>query len=269
MSTRIDDVGKGAELCPFGLEIVARAPGEDLSRLPGPRLRAMAEDHGLLLLRGFAPLSRDALVAYAATMGEIYTWDTGAVLDLVAHAQPKNYLFAPGSVPLHWDGAFRERAPSLQFFQCLRAPLPGTGGETQFCDTTRVLSRASPRERARWEDVAITYATERVAHYGGTFTARLVSPHPRSGRPTLRLGLPSDEDTSPENPVEVRVEGMSPVAGAMLVAGLRERLYLPAHCYVHAWRDGDFLIADNHALLHGRRAFSACSPRHLQRVHLC
>lgn len=269
MSTRIYDIGTGTALRPFGLEVQARAPGQDLRALAGPRLRALAEESGLLVLRGFAPLSRDALLAHAGTVGEVYTWDTGAVLELVAHAEPKNYRVATGGVPLHWDGAFRERAPSLQLFQCLRAPHPGTGGETQFCDTRRVLVRASPRERARWEEVTITYSTEEVSREGGTFSARLVSLHPHTGRPTLRLGLPSDEETSPETPVEVRVEGMSTMEGAQLIAGLRERLYLPAYCYAHTWRDGDFLIADNHAMLHGRRPFSACSPRHLQRVHLC
>jgi alpha-ketoglutarate-dependent taurine dioxygenase len=269
MPTGIHEFGRAAGLRPFGLQIDALSPGQGLAALPGPRLRALVEESGLLVLRGFAPLSREAFVAYAATLGELYAWETGVVLELVAHAEPKNYLFATGSVPLHWDGAFRETAPSFQFFQCLRAPHPGTGGETQFCDTRRVLARASPRERALWEDVAITYSTDKVAHYGGTFTARLVSLHPRSGRPTLRLGLPADEETSPENPVQVEVQGMSPVEGARLVATLRERLYLPESCYVHAWRDGDFVIADNHALLHGRRPFSACSPRHLQRVHLC
>jgi len=267
MSTRIDGVETGP-LSPFGLALSARAPGQDLRVLPALRLRALAEENGLLVLRGFAPLPRDAFVAYAAAMGEIYPWDTGAVLELVAHAEPKNYRFATGSVPLHWDGAFRDRAPSFQFFQCLRAPHPGTGGETQFCDTTRVVARASPRERARWDDVAITYEAERAAPRGGAVTARLISPHPRTGRPTLRLALPPDEGTSPDNPAELRVEGMSPVEGARLVAGLRERLHLPAHSYLHAWRDGDFLIADNHALLHGRSPFSACSPRHLQRLHL-
>jgi alpha-ketoglutarate-dependent taurine dioxygenase len=28
------------------------------------------------------------------------------------------------------------------------------------------------------------------------------------------------------------------------------------------------LIADNHALLHGRRPFQQAAPRHLQRVHI-
>lgn len=253
---------------PFGLLVEAGHDGGDIRDLPGPALRAAVEAHGLVVLRGFGRLSREAFVRHAATLGEIYPWEFGAVLDLVAHEEPKNYLFANGSVPLHWDGAFREEAPGLQFFQCVRAPLPGTGGETQFCDTTRVVARASPAQRALWESISITYSTEKIAHYGGSFTARLVSRHPRTGRPTLRLGLPNDEETAPQNPVHIRVEGMSASDGEALISGLRELLYRPEHCYAHTWRDGDFLIADNHALVHGRRAFAAHSPRHLQRIHL-
>jgi alpha-ketoglutarate-dependent taurine dioxygenase len=258
---------QGTAIEPFGLLVEASRLGEDLRAICGPALRAAAERRGLVLLRGFAPLSGEELVACAAAMGRVYTWEFGALLDLVAHEVPRNYLFSRGSVPFHWDGAFREEAPALQLFQCLRAPASG-GGETEFCDTRRVLRAASPSQRARWEGLSITYRTDKVAHYGGTFTARLCSRHPRTGEATLRIGLPNDEHTSPENPVDVHVDGLPPEEGAAILAELREMLHQPELCLTHAWRDGDFLLADNHALVHGRRAFTAASPRHLQRVHL-
>jgi alpha-ketoglutarate-dependent taurine dioxygenase len=255
-------------LAPFGALIEARSPERDLRGVDGTSLRAMAERHGLVVLRGFSPLPREAFVAYAATLGEIYTWEFGAVLDLVAHDDPKNYLFARGSVPFHWDGAFREEVPGLQIFQCVRAPLPGHGGETEFCDTTRVVARATAAERARWEPIVISYATEKVAHYGGSIYVRLLARHPRTGARTLRIGLPNDAETSPENPVAIRVVGLADEESDAFLAGMRERLHDPEHCYTHAWRDGDFLVADNHALVHGRRAFVADAPRHLERVHV-
>lgn len=255
-------------LQPYGVVLQARAPGADVRTIPGARLRALAEEHAIVLLRGFSLLSREELAAYAATLGEIYTWEFGAVLDLFAHEQPKNYLFANGSVPLHWDGAFRESVPSLQFFQCLRAPLPGLGGETFFSHTTRALERAAAEQRARWADLSITYTTDKVAHYGGVVHARLVSKHPKTGRPTLRIGLPNDAETSPENPVLVSVDGLSAEESDALLASLRDLLHSKELCYTHTWRDGDMLIADNHTLVHGRRSFRAHSPRHLQRVHI-
>jgi len=36
----------------------------------------------------------------------------------------------------------------------------------------------------------------------------------------------------------------------------------------HHWRTGDIVIADNHALLHGRRAFKQDAKRHLRRVNI-
>jgi alpha-ketoglutarate-dependent taurine dioxygenase len=46
----------------------------------------------------------------------------------------------------------------------------------------------------------------------------------------------------------------------------------PQNCAEHAWRAGDVLIADNHALLHGRKAFVKAfvdaARRHIRRVNI-
>ena len=49
---------------------------------------------------------------------------------------------------------------------------------------------------------------------------------------------------------------------------LRTRLHDPRHCYEHAWRTGDIVIAENHSLLHGRNAFRGSTTRHMQRVQI-
>src|SRR5262249_36023595 len=128
---------------PFGLVLQAEEAGQDLRRLPVEELRDLARQEGVLVLRNFAPLGREDLVSCAANWGDILTWDSGAVLDLVVHDEPRNHLFTNGNVPFHWDGAFARAVPSFQLFQCLQAPLPGTCGQTLFCHTARLWHNAT------------------------------------------------------------------------------------------------------------------------------
>jgi alpha-ketoglutarate-dependent taurine dioxygenase len=253
---------------PFGVTLTAERAGQSVTDLPVDRLRELVRRHRLLLLRGFAALAGESLPDYCRQWGPLLEWPFGTVLELEVHAAPKNYLFTPGSVPYHWDGAFAAVVPSFQVFQCLRAPLPGTGGETLFCETNSLLRALPAAVRERWEGVEITYSSEKVAHYGGRITAPLVDRHPHTGEPVLRFAEPPDADTAPLNPLSLEVSGMGTEATAALVEELRRWLYDPRWTCAHQWQDGDFLIADNHALLHARRPFRAHSPRHLQRVHV-
>lgn len=252
----------GTPLRPFGLEVPAG--GRPLERTDARAVADAVAEHRLLVLRGVDRPSTEAMLGFCRRLGEILEWDFGAVNELRARPDARNYLFTPAAVPFHWDGAFVGKVPRYIFFSCSQAPPPGSGGETLFCDGGLVLERASPELRAVWERIRITYETEKVVHYGGRFTAPLVGRHPGSGRPVLRYAEPVEA----LNPVTLAVEGMGPREQAAFVDGLRERLYDPAVCLAHAWRDGDVVIADNHALLHGRRAYDPAAPRHLRRVNI-
>jgi alpha-ketoglutarate-dependent taurine dioxygenase len=255
-------------IAPFGL-VVEAAPGRrDLLQTAMPPLRELVNEHRLVVLRGFDPLDRDGLVAFASSWGRLLEWNFGTVLELVEHDRPANYLFTSGSVPFHWDGAFAQETPWLQVFQCLQAPRPGTGGETLFADTTRIWQDASTAQRARWEQTALTYATDKVAHYGGRITAPLVAVHPATGERIVRFAEPPNETTADLNPLAVEAPGLSAGQLDELIRELCGLLYDPRYCYAHPWEQGDFVVADNHALLHGRKAYLAHSPRHLRRIHV-
>lgn len=260
--------GVSALLTPFGLQRSFDGRVTNLTELPIPLLRSWTLTHGLVVLRGLAPLEEADLVAYAATWGEILTWNFGSVLNLLVHEAPQNYLFTRGNVPLHWDGAFARAVPSFQLFQCIKAPPPGAGGETLFSHTPTALRFATAAQRRLWESVHVTYQTEKLAHYGGRVTAALVSRHPGTGEPTLRFAEKLNDESVHLNPLEIEIEGVSVAEQPIFLEELRAALYDPRVCYAHAWRDGDFLVADNHALLHGRNAFRPESPRHLRRVHI-
>jgi alpha-ketoglutarate-dependent taurine dioxygenase len=52
------------------------------------------------------------------------------------------------------------------------------------------------------------------------------------------------------------------------LADLTQRLHAADVCYHHEWRDGDIVVVDNYALVHGRNPFRGNSSRHLQRIQI-
>ena len=249
---------------PFGVVVAATREGSDARDIPARLFEEWVARCGVVVARGFARLEGEALPGFGRRFGEVLEWDFGEVNELRVRAGAGNYLYTNHEVPFHWDGAFVGRVPRYIVFQCEAAPPEGAGGETLFCDTRRVLQRASADVRESWGRVVVTYSTERVVHYGGTFTAPLLAEHPASGEPVLRYAEPVDD----LNPVRLEIEGVAAEAREAFLLDMRRRLRGPEVCYEHAWRDGDILVADNHALLHGRRAFEESAPRRIRRVNV-
>jgi alpha-ketoglutarate-dependent taurine dioxygenase len=251
-------------LSPFGLEVTAREPGMEPGAIRAADLRAWVGEHRVVVLREFAPPEGEALSQFAGRLGEILTWEFGAVNELRARAEAKNYLYTDHAVPFHWDGAFAGRIPHYIVFHCEDAPPPGGGGETLFCDTLRLLERVSPEQRETWKGVTITYSTEKIAHYGGAFTSPLLEPHPETRREVLRFAEPVED----LNPVRLQIDGIPAEEQARFLREMHALLRDSALCYAHAWRPGDILIADNFALLHGRNAFRNAERRSIRRVNV-
>lgn len=249
-------------LSPFGVEV--RVPrGTSWDSLDPNEIHAWVAEHRVVVLRGLAPLDKPSLPLAARRLGPLQTWSFGSVNELKPDPETKNYLYTTSAVPLHFDGAFAGRAPRYLFFHCLSAPR-GSGGETVFVDTTRVWAKAGVATRDTWRALTFSYETKRLVHYGGSFTARVVDQHPYTNATVLRFAEPVDD----LNPVHVHAEGLSPLESAAMITELREALYAPDVLLSHRWEAGDVVIADNHALLHGRRAFSGAETRHIRRVNV-
>jgi alpha-ketoglutarate-dependent taurine dioxygenase/1,4-dihydroxy-2-naphthoate octaprenyltransferase len=249
---------------PFGLLVRAEVPGQTIAPIPATQIEEWVREHRILIFRGFELFDKTAFALYAQQLGEPLQWPFGAINELKVKADAKNYLYTPSAVPLHWDGAFVGKIPYLIFFQCLKAPRPEDRGGTTFADTVRTLARATPEQRQRWERATLRYRTEKIVHYGGTLTQQLVQPHPVTAEPTLRFAEPVHD----LNPVSVEVLNASLEEEANLIAELQAALYAPEVFYIHTWADGDIVLADNHALLHGRDAFLNPNERHIQRINL-
>lgn len=223
----------------------------------------------LLVLRDFPRLSRDDLLAFcrSASSGDadpLLHWEFGPLMDLRVDDDAKNYLFSREPVPFHWDGVFF-RVPHVLVFQCLEAPGPGAGGETLFCYADRLYARLPADKRARWADAKITYKTAKLAHYGGEVTIPLFGTHPITGTPVVRF---AEAVATEKNPVTATVTGVAADDAAELTRYFTEKMYAPEFCHVHQWQPGDLVLADNHSLMHGRRAFARSAKRHIRRVQI-
>jgi alpha-ketoglutarate-dependent taurine dioxygenase len=263
-SSRIDTLTH-TPLRPLG-RIVQNSGEVRFHDLPVADVAAWTIESRVLVLRGFDLMGKQELADYCRRWGDVLEWPVGEVVDLVVEDNPRNYLFASGDVPFHWDGAFVEADPRWFFFQCLDAT-PGAGGETVFSDTTAVYRDADPETRDLWSRVAMTYTTEKLAHYGGKVTEKLISRHPATALPVLRFAEPLDPEVY-KNPVAVEVDGVGEEESAAFLADLADRVHRPEYCYHHEWRTGDIVIADNFSLIHGRNAFTGPTNRHLQRVEV-
>lgn len=240
-------------------------PGQKLE-LPVPTFRAIIGRASLTLFRGYAPLTSDELIVLCTQNSEceLLHWSFGPVMELKVESQPVNYLFSNEPVPFHWDGAFHQ-VPSFLVFNCIEAPPPNSGGETTFVDTQEIVEQATPEELRLWSNTQLTYETEKKAHYGGAFTTPMIQKHPRTARSVLRFAEPVETQL---NPVVLRVEGAGPEVTQKLLAQMKAKLYDPKRLYVHSWESGDLLVADNHALLHGRNAIKKNTPRHIRRIQI-
>jgi len=192
------------------------------------------------MLRGFGPFADpEELARYAGSWGQVLTWSFGAVLELVEHKRPADHIFDNTAVTFHWHGMFVERIPEFQIFKCVSALDDEQGGRTIFCDTTRVLARASLATRTLWAGLTLTYRVVKESHYGRTATSPLVVEHPHRGFPTMRYLEPVPDDIVYLNRPRVEFHDVAAEHVAGIEQQLRDALYDPHHCYAHTWQAED------------------------------
>ncbi|WP_428264284.1 TauD/TfdA dioxygenase family protein [Haliangium sp.] len=257
-------------LSPFGLLVQAGDGASSLADIAKEVVTELIDEHRLVVFRGFSRLSQAELVAFARQFGPLLEWEFGEVLNLRIEPDPANHIFTAGRVELHWDGAYLgpDKTPRYNLFQCLEGSGRG-GGETLFVDAAGAWEDAGASEKVRWEPLVIRYETEKKAHFGGVFHHPLIGRHPSSGAQVVRYIEPFNEDNQDINPVQVSIEGMSSEDSHAFLTAFTRRLYSDDLMYRHAWRQGDFVMVDNHSLLHGRSRFhDQADRRHLQRIHI-
>jgi alpha-ketoglutarate-dependent taurine dioxygenase len=256
--------------------------------------------HGAVLLRGFAvntPEEFEAVVrAVQPSLLNYIEGDsprtkiTGKVYTSTEY--PETY-----QISLHNEISYAHQWPRKIFFYC--AIPPAQGGETPIVDCREVLQVLDSQVRERfitrkvkyvnnlhggggvgksWQDTFETNDKSEVVRYlssGGvdfawddrgtlrtTQVRDAVIAHPVTGEAVLRYAEPVDD----LNPVRLTVSGAPD--DAAFVDEMRSALAAPASLLAHRWQPADIVIADNFALLHGRRAFTATTRRAIRRVNV-
>nr|WP_170218195.1 TauD/TfdA family dioxygenase [Kutzneria buriramensis] len=141
--------------------------------------------------------------------------------------------------PPHTDGAYSEVGPAIVLLSCEHAE--AVGGESVLVSAAAVHEKLPAGHRARlYEPDAVT-----ITRNGAT--ARHAVFAEQDG--LVRVRYRQDNHSSTES-------SCSEALAAMTAAVLD-----PASQFVTTLRRGDVLIVDNHAVLHGRRAFDRTSGR--------
>jgi alpha-ketoglutarate-dependent taurine dioxygenase len=252
-----------APLRPFGL-LATTNPGADICAVPTPVFLTWVMEHRVLVLRGFDPLLGEALPEYCEMLGELSAGNSAQASAPHARENIQGNGETRRGLPFHWAGAFTGRIPHYLFYQCEEAPPPDAGGQTLFCDTIRLLERTAPEDLALWQEIHVTYSGGAIDPRGGAVTAPLIRRHPRSGQSTLRFSEP----LSGPNPVRLRISAIVEEKEEDFIDEMHMRLHDPAVCLAHAWKSGDIVIADNHALLHAHSDLKQGAPRKIRRVDI-
>jgi alpha-ketoglutarate-dependent taurine dioxygenase len=258
------------ETRPFGLLIEAKVKGLSPSNLPVAWLKELVDEHLFIVLRGFTNFpSKDDFGRYSETWGPLLEWNFGTVLDVKEDPSTIDTVFDTSCIPLHWDAMFNPICPKYIIFEGVCSPGKEDGGRTTFCNTALALARASKAQIERWRRTTVTYSVERLAHYGGTTTSPIVTPHPEDPeREVIRFGEPEDAGVQLKNPVHRSYDAPDYADPERLVAELKEILTDPSCFYAHPWQNGDYIISDNYTILHGREPFRQHSYRHLRRTQI-
>lgn len=263
----MNDLDTGGALLPFGREL---GPSEASRCLQGDvaPLRALVRAHGAVILRDVARCIPDAasLAALGARWGQVMPWPFGPVLKVEERAVPRDLVFDHAHMPLHWDGSYREAMPEFMMLYCHRAA--SRGGRTLLVDTRRVIRQADAATLDTWRAISVTYLKGGRVHYSGAAHSPLVVKHPVTGEDVLRFEGPFPHAHPLVNPPERIWHGIAEQGITRTEADLATRLLDPNCCLAHRWSEGDLVIGDNFALLHGRESFEAGSARSLWRVQI-
>ena len=225
---------------------------------------AAFQQHKLIRVANHCVKNNQNLIQFAERLGCLLKWDFGYINELKLDPAKNNYLYSNQKVPFHWDGAFHQ-SPYLMIFHCIKAPERQAGGETLFTDAIQLLNAMPIDLRRLLDKTTLTYQTNKQVHYGGEISLSPIGLHPILNLPTLRFAEPVDTDL---NPVSLSISGIDNNQAQSLLSTLQTMLYQKAYCYQHTWQDNELIIADNHALLHGRNAFNYNSQRHIKRVQV-
>ena len=244
-----------------------------------PEIRALFEEHSLLLFRG-QKLTDDQHIVLARLFGPIEDRSKGAngPEPRVSHVSNRFDLrpsmkddaaqlsHLKANQLWHTDSTF---LPVPALTNILMAKIvPSIGGETELV-STRVGWADLPAElRDRACDAVIwhRYAHSRAKIDPGLATDELFTMWEDQAWRALWRNPVTGEDALYLASHAYRVEALSDAEGAELIDALIAHATRPEAIYTHAWRPGDVLMWDQRATMHRGRPWPYAEPRTLASI---
>jgi alpha-ketoglutarate-dependent taurine dioxygenase len=226
-------------------------------------LRGLLDDHRFVVVRGALPTVASA-IELLSRFGPINEASTRQDGQLIVESTDDDEVFRSNSpLPLHKDGLLTGFDVTVVGIYCMEFRQI-TNGRTYVSDANVALKELSAEDITLLRENGVEgTAVDNTGYYRSEFTEtwhHFPSFKALPGRaPSLNLGLPHGPG-EPES-WRIRVAGVSKEVSNKILTALRAALLDEAYVYFHEWTEGDLLLMDNYAVLHGREAFQGTQRR--------
>jgi alpha-ketoglutarate-dependent taurine dioxygenase len=239
------------------------APSGGRARDRIQELREILRQHRFALVRG-GPRSVAEAVELLGQFGPINTAETrvdGAVL--VDVGRNDEVFRSNEALPLHKDGLLTGFDVRLVGIYCVDFR-DVVGGRTYISDANRALAKMDPTDlailrRQGVEGLAVDRSGYFLEEHNRRWYRLPAFIDDANGQPCLHLGLP--HAPGERESWRVRIPEVEPAVSDRVLGSLRKALFHEDFVYWHSWREGDLLLIDNYAVLHGREAFTGSRRR--------
>lgn len=234
-------------------------------------LRDAFQTYRLLLVRD-PTLTPEGQTNFARVFGDIVIrqdYDVGLSRDddtqYVSNTREDGIL-GYGELDFHCDQLFNN--PPLKALILYAVEVPEEGGNTSFCNTTRIYETLPDNLRQRLADKSCMHLYDFKGAYADLQDPDKATPgSPRANHPMIYVDPETGDPAIWVNRLTtIRVNELEADASKALIEEVRSYIKNEDCIYHHHWQPGDLLIWDNRILQHARGPFDESQPRTLRRT---
>lgn len=234
-------------------------------------LRDAFRTYRLLLVRDPA-LTPESQASFARVFGDIVIrqdYDVGLSRDddtqYVSNTREDGIL-GYGELDFHCDQLFND--PPLKALILYAVEVPEEGGNTSFCNTTRIYETLPDDLKEQLADKSCMHLYDFKGAYADFQDPDNATPgSPRANHPMVFVDPETGDPAVWVNRLTtIRVNELEAVASKALIEEVRSYIKNEDCIYHHHWQPGDLLIWDNRILQHARGPFDESQPRTLRRT---